>query len=178
MQRFATVLLLSAMFLPTLGDDASAEQVRSERLLGGNENPPIISDGSGSFRARLREDRIPFRLRYDVAFGESDVIQAHLHIANPGNNGGIVVFLCSNAGNTPVGATQRDCPDSPGEVSGEIVAEDVLTVTEGDPPVVIFEAGTLEGLKQLIRQSSVYANVHTDDHPAGEIRGQMNPRRR
>jgi hypothetical protein len=35
----------------------------------------------------------------------SDALQAHLHIANPGNNGGIVVFLCSNHGNTPPDAT-------------------------------------------------------------------------
>jgi hypothetical protein len=67
----------------------------AERLLGGNENPPVISDGSGRFRARVSEDRIGFTLRYDVASEDSDVTQAHLHIQNPGNNGGIVVFLCS-----------------------------------------------------------------------------------
>jgi hypothetical protein len=174
MQRFATVLLLSAMFLPTLGDDASAEQVRSERLLGGNENPPIISDGSGSFRARLREDRISFRLRYDVASDGSDVLQAHLHISNPGTNGGIVAFLCSNIEDPPP-PTDRVCPDSPGEVSGDIFAEDVLAVPDtGD----IIKAGNLEGLKRLIDQGSVYANVHTNDHMGGEIRGQLEPRRR
>jgi hypothetical protein len=162
------------MFLPTLGDDASAEQVRSERLLGGNENPPIISDGSGSFRARLREDRISFRLRYDVASDGSDVLQAHLHISNPGTNGGIVAFLCSNIEDPPL-PTDRVCPDSPGEVSGDIFAEDVLAVPDtGD----IIKAGNLEGLKRLIDQGSVYANVHTNDHMGGEIRGQLEPRRR
>ena len=176
MQRFATVLLLSAMFLPTLGDDASAEQVRSERLLGGNENPPIISDGSGSFRARLREDRISFRLRYDVASDGSDVLQAHLHISNPGTNGGIVAFLCSNVEMPP--PTQPDCPDSPGEVSGDIFAEDVLPLPPPPDEPVIIGAEDLEGLKRLIRQGSVYANVHTDDHPGGEVRGQVEPRRR
>ena len=51
-------------------------------------------------------------------------------------------------------------------------------VTEGDPAVTIIEAGDLEGLARLIRQSSVYANVHSDDFPAGEVRGQLNPRER
>jgi len=176
MQRFATALLLSAMFLPTLGDEASAQQVRAERLVGGKENPPVVSDGSGSFRARLRDDRIAFRLRYDVASMGSDVLQAHLHIANPGNNGGIVAFLCSNLDMPPT--THADCPDSPGEVRGDIFAEDVMEVTEGDPPVVIIEAGNLEGLQRLIDQGSVYANVHTDDHRGGEIRGQLERRRR
>jgi hypothetical protein len=182
MQRFATALSLSAMFLPALGDSASAQQVRAESLLGGNENPPVVSEGSGRFRARLQEDRISFRLRYDdVASGESDVTQAHLHIGNPGTNGGIVVWLCADPSLEPPEGVP-DCPASPGELSGDIFADDVqaVTVSSGTPPVVtvIIEAGDLEGLKRLIEQSSVYANVHTDDHPAGEIRGQMNPRRR
>jgi CHRD domain len=182
MQRFATALLFSAMFLPAFGDEGSAQEVRSERLLGGNENPPIISDGSGRFRAELLDDRISFRLRYDVASDGSDVREAHLHIANPGNNGGIVAFLCSNVDDPPT--THPDCPDSPGAVNGEIFAEDVMEVTfiEGEPPdetvIVVIEPEDLEGLKQLIIQGSVYANVHTDDHPAGEVRGQVEPRRR
>lgn len=179
MRRFATVLLLSAMFVPTLGDAGSAQQVRSERLLGGNENPPVISDGTGSFRAQFRDERVEFRLRYDVA-SEEDALQAHLHIANPGNNGDIVVFLCSNRGNTPGGATQRDCPPSPAQVTGDIVAADVQAVFDGEPSDenVIIKAGDLEGLKRLMDQGSVYVNVHTDDHPAGEIRGQVSARRR
>ena len=173
MQRFATALLLSVMFLPTLGDPGSAQQVRSERLLGGNENPPVISDGSGSFRARLRDDRISFRLRYDVASDGSDVLQAHLHIANPGTNGDVVAFLCANVEDAP---TDRECPPSPGEVTGDIFAEDVLPIPRDTGDLI--EAEDLEGLKRLIRQSSVYANVHTNDHPGGEIRGQLEPRRR
>jgi CHRD domain len=179
MRQFAMILMLSATFLPAPGNaDSEEERVKSEDILGGNENPPVISDGSGNFRAELLEDRISFRLRYDVASDGSDVLQAHLHIANPGNNGGIVAFLCSNVDDPPT--THPDCPDSPGEVNGEIFAEDVMEVTEGEPPdeVVIIEAGDLEGLQRLIDQGSVYANVHTDNHTGGEIRGQLEPRRR
>ena len=180
MRRFATTLMVSAIFLPALGsaDETEQERERAETLLGGNENPPVISEGSGRFTATSEGNRITFKLRYDVASDESDVLQAHLHIANPGNNGPIVVFLCSNLGNVPPGATARDCPASPGEVEGSIVAADVLAASEGDPPVPIIAAGDLEGLKRLIEQGSVYSNVHTDNHGAGEIRAQMNPRRR
>jgi hypothetical protein len=178
MRRLAVTLSLSGAFLFTLGGAGHAQQQRAEQLLGGNENPPVISDGSGTFSAELEADRIPFELTYDVASEGSDTTQAHLHIANPGNNGVIVVYLCSNLDNTPPGATVRPCGVSPGKVTGDIVAEDVQPVSEGDPPVEIIAAGDLEGLKRLIEQGSVYANVHTDLHGAGEIRGQMNPRRR
>ena len=185
MRKIAVILLLSATFLPGLSQadtarDDSSRRVKAERLVGGNENPPVVSEGSGMFRAWFRHDGIAFRLRYDVASEDSDITQSHLHIANPGNNGGIVVFLCTNLGNTPMGATARDCPPSPGEVTGTIVMNDVQTVTEGEPPdqITVIEAGDFEGLIRLIKQGAVYANVHTDAHEGGEIRGQLNPRPR
>jgi hypothetical protein len=173
MRRFATTLCLSGAFLFALGTAGSAQQVGSEELLGGHENPPVISDGTGDFTAVLDVDRIPFQLTYEVASEGSDADRAHLHIANPGNNGGIVVFLCSNLGDTPVGAQVRPCPPSPGVVSGEILAGDVLAVVDGEPPAEIIAAGDLEGLKLLMEQGSVYANVHTPAHGSGEIRAQL-----
>jgi hypothetical protein len=175
MHRWSTLALASAAVVLTVATAASAQQVRrAEALRGANENPPVLTDGSGAFRARLFPDRIEFRLRYDVAATASDVTQAHLHVANPGNNGGIVVFLCANDPIvTPPGATARPCPPSPDEVTGEIVAGDVLADADG-----VLTAGDLAGLSRLIRQGAVYANVHSTDHPSGEVRGQLSPRRR
>jgi hypothetical protein len=178
MRRFAVTLLLSVSFLPALGSAQAAAQERAEELLGGNENPPVISEGSGSFTAASEADVIAYELNYDVGSVESDAQEAHLHVGNPGNNGPIVVFLCSNLGNVPPGATAQACPPSPGTLTGNIVAADVQAASEGDPAVEIIAAGDLVGLQRLIEQSSVYVNVHTLNHPAGEIRGQMNPRRR
>ena len=114
MRRFAAILCLAGAFLFALGKAGSAQNVDSEELLGGHENPPVISDGTGDFMAQLDQvDRIPFQMTYDIGAEGSAPEQAHLHIANPGNNGGIVVFLCSNVGNTPVGAQVRPCPPSP-----------------------------------------------------------------
>jgi CHRD domain len=173
--RSAATLGLSGAFLFALGNAGSAQQVNSEDLLGGHENPPVISAGTGDFTASLEVDRILFTLTYQVGSAAGDADQAHLHIANPGNNGGIVVFLCSNLGNTPVGAQVRPCPPSPGVVSGDIVAADVQAVVDGEPPAEtqVIGAGDLEGLKILIQQGAVYANVHTPAHATGEIRGQF-----
>jgi hypothetical protein len=175
MRRSTATLGLSGAFLFALGNAGSAQQVNSEDLLGGHENPPVISTGSGDFTGSVELDRIPFTLTYDVGAAGSAPDQAHLHIANPGNNGGIVVFLCTNLGNTPVGAQVRACPPSPGEVTGDIVAADVQAVADGEPPTAtqVIGAGDLEGLKILVQQGAVYANVHTPTHASGEIRGQL-----
>ena len=173
------MLRLSLMFLVAAGlglvlcDTAAAQQVRrAERLTGANENPPVDTVARGNFRAQIFPDRIEFRLVYSGI--ESDVLQAHLHAGNPGSNGGIVVFLCTNLGNTqPPGATERPCPPLPTPVTGEIVAADVIG---GVAPGL--EAGDLAGLARLIRQGAIYANVHSDDFESGEVRGQVSPRTR
>lgn len=172
MRLLSSILLLSTGLALAANDAAQAQQSgRAERLLGGNENPPVISDGTGQFLSEISDDQITFELSYD---GLADVQEAHLHIANPSNNGGIVVFLCSNLGNVPVGATVRECLPPPNVVTGDIIATDVLPVVEDTTTIIA--AGDLPGLVRLIRQGSVYANVHTLAHPPGEIRGQLFPR--
>lgn len=165
----AALLIWSSQAGPAYGEDA-------EDLLGANEVPPVVSDGDGEFDFYIEDDGIEFELEYDVASAESDVLQAHIHIANPGNDGGVTVFLCTNLGNTPLGATPRGCPPSPGEVAGEIVASDVQSVAGDDGPIL--QAGDLEGLKHLMEGGATYVNVHTNAHGSGEIRGQINPRER
>lgn len=176
-----TSVLASALLMLSVGAQAQPFEPTdvSQPLRGGHENPPVISDGFGRFFANVIEgadgvQEIQYQLRYNVAAGESDVQQAHIHIANPGNNGGIVAFLCTNLD----AAAENDCPASPGVVNDVILAEDVLAVTEGDPAVTIIEPGDLDGLAKLMLDGATYANVHTDDFPAGEVRGQINPRRR
>jgi CHRD domain len=173
-----TALLASAMLM--LAASAQAQPFDptdvSQPLRGGHENPPVISEGFGRFFANVIEtpqgvQEIEYHLRYNVVDGASDVQQAHIHIANPGNNGEIVAFLCSNLD----ASADNDCPASPGEVDGVILQEDVLAVTEGDPPVTIIEAGDIDGLAKLMLDGATYANVHTVNHPGGEVRGQINP---
>jgi hypothetical protein len=168
MRRLSLVFVAPAGLLLAFCDGAAAQQLqRAERLLGGNESPPVVTDATGNFRARLFPERIEFRLRYREL--EGDVTQAHLHVGNPGTNGGIVAFLCAVPDIDP---TQRDCPAS-GLVEGEIVADDVLADGNG-----VLGDGDLEGLERLIRQGAVYANVHSELHTSGEVRGQLSPRRR
>jgi hypothetical protein len=162
MHKVATSALLAAGTLMLLGTGATpAGAVElAELLTGGNENPPVVTNATGRFRAVVRQGGVDFTLRYNV----QGATAAHIHIANPGNNGDIAVFLCD------------PCPDGPQVVEDRFVAADVQEVLDGT--TVVLEEGDLRGLIRLIRQGATYVNVHSGDHPAGEIRGQINPRRR
>jgi hypothetical protein len=140
------------------------------RLRAFDEVPAISSPGGGRFEAELVGDEIHWELTYFNVPGT--VTQAHLHFAQPGVNGGIMVFLCSNLGNGPVGT--EVCPpsgsrDAPATVSGTITAGNVGAGANAQG----IAAGEFAELHRAIRAGIVYANVHTVAFPGGEIRGQL-----
>jgi len=147
-------------------DKRKRDEVVSARLVGFEEVPSSLSTtGRGRFRAVIDEDAglITYRLTYE---GLVAVAQAHIHFGQRHTNGGISVFLCSNLGNGPAGT--QACPDTAGEVSGEIVAVNVI-----GPAGQGIAAGEFAELLAAIRSGNAYANVHTTAFPGGEIRGQI-----
>ena len=115
------------------------------------------------------EDSISYQLSYSGL--SSPVTQAHIHFAQKGVNGNIIVYLCDNTGLAPAGTPA--CPDS-GTVTGTATAADVnppknpLPVTaQGIAP------GDFAGLIAAIEHNAGYINVHTTNYPNGEIRGQL-----
>ena len=59
----------------------------------------LPSSPTCEFEAEAKKGEIEFELSYEDLRGE--VLQAHIHFAQEGVNGGIVVFLCTNLGNNP-----------------------------------------------------------------------------
>ncbi|HYX24932.1 MAG TPA: CHRD domain-containing protein [Thermoanaerobaculia bacterium] len=129
------------------------------------EVPALSTPGSGDFVGTINAagTEINYQLRFSGLQGK--VTQSHLHFAQPGVNGAIMIFLCSNLGNGPTGT--QACPTGGGTISGVIHAADVIGNTQGIAPGELFE------IIQGIRGGVVYANVHTDLFPGGEIRGQV-----
>lgn len=126
-------------------------------LDGDQEVPAVDTDATGVAKFQLRDDGLHFRL--NVANIE-DVTMAHIHLAERGQNGGVVVWLY---------------PDSPPPeliegrfqgtlAEGVITADDLVGQLEGEP---------LSKLMDMIRAGNAYVNVHTEAHPGGEIRGQI-----
>lgn len=159
--------LLSVAAALAIPADAQVGGEASTRLRGYDEVPAIASPGGGRFSATIDEagQEVDWELSYFSLQG--NITQAHIHFAQKGVNGAIVVFLCSNLGNGPAGTPA--CPPSPATVSGSFTFEDV--VGSANPQGI----GPLEmpAVLRAMRAGITYVNVHSDLFPAGEIRGQL-----
>ena len=171
-QRRITALVASMALVALLGVPGLAmgsENLRAT-LAGTSEVPVISTTGTGTFEATVSDDgtSIDYTLTYDL---EGTVLQAHIHLAQVGVNGGISVWLCQTPGfNAPLGTPL--CPASPGTVTGTITAASVI-----GPAGQGIAAGEFAELLSAMRKGLTYANVHSNIFPAGEVRGQIKKRR-
>ena len=137
-------------------------KVINEVLSGFEEVPAIVSTGNAEFHAKISADESQIQYQLSISDLTSTVIQAHIHIGQAGVNGAVSAFLCG-----PAAPAHSTCPQS-GTVTGTITAADVLNVPAQGVP-----AGDLADLIKAIRAGTAYVNVHTADHPGGEIRSQI-----
>ncbi|SMC97063.1 CHRD domain-containing protein [Kibdelosporangium aridum] len=138
-----------------------------EHLSSYHEHPLALSTtGNGQFRATLNErtGEITWQLSYADLSGA--ITQAHIHFGHAFQAGGISAFLCTNAGNGPVGT--QTCPAAPATISGTLRAADVI-----GPAAQGIAAGEFAEFAKAFRAGVTYANVHTAAFPAGEIRAQL-----
>jgi hypothetical protein len=168
----ASVLVLAALVIVIA-------QVASQfdgQLKGYEEVPVISTPGNGIFYARIANDTVngatslDAKIQYELNYSnlEGNVTQAHIHFGQPGVNGGISVWLCSNLPSPPTPAGVQPCPPPPAQIFGEARAADVVGPTpQGIAP------GEFAELIRAMRDGQTYVNVHTDKFPAGEIRSQI-----
>ncbi len=139
------------------------------------------TNGSAIFKAKV--DRANKTIEYTLTYSnlEGDIIQSHIHFSRPGSNGGIVLFLCTNAGNTPASATPAPlCPGTrEGTVTGTLHAGDVVYLPFGNqfppPPTGTqgISPGDFDAVVRAIDAGAGYVVVHTKAVPSGELRGQI-----
>ena len=152
--------------------------VKGETMTGYQETSTgtpagLYTDGTGSFDAKIAEDdqSISYELTYSGL--SSNVQQAHIHFGNRFTSGGVSLFLCTNLGNGPAGTPA--CPLTGGTVTGTLTPASVVgPANQGIPASTATSTAGWPRILAAIRAGVTYANVHTVNFPAGEIRTQLN----
>ena len=135
----------------------------SAELTGEAEVPPVETNASGRTTFEVAEDgsAVHFEVFIDCI---QNVNQGHIHLGAEGENGPVVVWLYPQETREPelIEGVQRDF----------VLAEGTLTDEDlvGD-----FEGESLDALIEVMREEGAYVNIHSEQNPAGEIRGQIVP---
>ena len=164
-----TLVLAAALSLTAqAADGRRGPKHFSAQLVSYQEVPALSSEAVGRIEVAIDDDAqtIAYRLSFDGLEGE--VRQAHIHFAQQGVNGAIMLWLCGTATN-PGPAGTPVCPAS-GDVTGLLGPAGVVgPAAQGIP------AGAFDEAAAAIRAGVAYANVHSAVFPGGEVRGQLRP---
>lgn len=144
-----------------------------EVLIGYEEVPAVSTTGRGEFSATINKDETQISYRLSYSGLEGNIQQAHIHFGQKGVNGGISVWLCSNLPSPPTPASPpfpptQACLSSPATITGVITPNHVV-----GPAGQGIAAGEWAELLRAMRAGATYVNIHTDKHPTGEIRSQI-----
>ena len=144
---------------------ASADSLKAA-LSGYASVPALSSTGTGRFIAEI--DAVNNVITYQLTYSglEGNALQAHIHVAQTGVNGGVSAFLCSNLPSPPAGTPA--CPVTAGTVTGIIQASSVV-----GPSAQGIAPGEFAKLVAALRAGVTYANIHTSKFAPGELRGQI-----
>ncbi len=148
---------------PGSGDASSSFEFQAP-LLGENEVPAVDSAGGGlaTFSINAGSDTIDYSI---FVYGLTDIVGGHVHVGKPGDTGGVAVDLLD--------AVAVPTSQDGWLLSGVIGAADLVAA-----PADGYD-GSFDQLVSLMRWSmedaatsgDLYVNIHTNDHPGGELRG-------
>jgi CHRD domain len=126
----------------------------------------VLSPGHGTLELRL--DRVNQTLSFVLTYSDlsASVTQSHIHFGKKHVAGGVMVFFCSNLSSAPAGT--QPCPAGGGTVTGTLSAANVLPIAGQNVP-----AGDFQAVIDALESDTAYANIHTVNFPAGEIRGEI-----
>jgi len=134
--------------------------------LGAGETGAILTQGKGTLFLDLNKAAQTLTFKLTFSGLSAPVLQSHIHFGKEHVAGGVMVFFCTNLGNGPAGT--QACPAGGGTVTGTITAADIV-----GPTAQNVTAGDFDALQDALSSNTAYVNVHTNNFPAGEIRGQI-----
>ncbi|WP_247730922.1 CHRD domain-containing protein [Halovivax limisalsi] len=142
------------------GDDGSGGLFLAAAT-GGQQTEDVDTEAAGGAAFSLSEDGSEMEYALLVSAIE-DVTQAHIHLGGAGENGPVAVWLYPDPE-----ATEPELQE--GRFDGVLATG---TFTEEHLTDAV-EGGTMDALLEAIEGGGAYVNVHTEEYPAGEIRGQL-----
>jgi CHRD domain len=123
-------------------------------LLTSNQVPPISTSGSGT--GTFTFDTVAQNIAFNIGYSglSSNAQMAHIHFAPVGVNGPIILPFSPN----PTGTS--------GTLTGILTTADLIN--QASTGIVTFT-----DVYNAALAGNLYANLHTVNFPAGEIRGQL-----
>jgi CHRD domain len=156
-----TVLAMAGLFTlsatSAMADD-DYFKVKAANLSGFQQAPSIISNGSGNFIAKVYQDRMEYKLTYQNL--SSKLNEAHIHFAQPGVNGEVMVAFCGDR-NNPCTTGKS------GTLQGTVNFNQIKSI-----PKQFLKAGDFNQFVRAIKSGATYVNLHSTLID-GEVRGQI-----
>ncbi len=154
----ATITVGATIDFPTsafAGEQQEEEERFITELTGFEEVPPVNNTSAiGVAEFKLGQDNIMYIVNVtDI----ENVTAAHIHSGQVGENGPIVVTLFKE--DTPTTA-----------MTTGVLSEGNITATNLEGPMA---GQLLSNLTSAMQNEQTYVNVHTQQNPNGEIRGQI-----
>ena len=128
----------------------------SAKLNGAQSVPAVKTSAKGAAHYRLIEEGTTIEF-FNWFSRLRNVTVAHLHLGEAGETGPVVVDLLATGQSSKFSRVTRF-------IKGEITASDLVGPMAGQP---------LDVLSQAILDGEIYINIHTEQNPSGEIRGQL-----
>jgi hypothetical protein len=149
----ASALLSLLLLATTYSNFTYAQNKFRAKLDPNNEVPPVNSTAEGVATFKVKDDAIKSKINIT---GITDVSGAHINTGKEGENGEPIVDLLKTGekNKTPGGVT----------IEGNFTASDFEGSMKGK---------ALSDLQSAMGTNETYINIHTSDHPDGEIRGQI-----
>lgn len=143
-------------------DGHDGVQSYSAELTGDEQVPPVETNASGhaTFEVDAEQGEDHYKVHIDFI---CNATQAHIHLGEPGENGPVIAWLYPE--------DQQEPELIEGRFEGTL-AEGTLTEDDLVGPL---EGASFEEAIETVAAEGAYVNVHTEQYPEGEIRGQIIP---
>ena len=149
-KSFFTLLLLVCCISPLI---SYGEAIYTTPLTGFEEVPPVLTKSTGFAVLKFDNNTLTYQLNVTNL---NEIKSSHIHLGGFGENGDIIVMLFNST--------------SPTNLINGTLTEGSITTGDLKGPL---EGKSLGDLISQINQLKTYINIHTVEHPNGEIRGQI-----